>query len=817
MSTVAKLDVVVGLDSGPLDQGLKDTRSKVEKENRNWGQTFKDVGTKFTLGVTTPVVGGFGMMISMASDQNEAMSAVQTVYGDASASIIKASEMSAKSVGMSQQEYLSGAATLGVYANSAGFAGDAASQFGQDILGAAADMASFYNADPSETLQAIESGLMGEAEPLRKYGILLNDATVNQYAWTHGIAASGEELTDQQKVAARYGYIMENMGAAQGDFSRTSGGLANQLRILKARIKDLAAQFGRYLLPMTLKWANGAQKLIGWIQGLSDGQKKLILIFAAVAAAIGPVLIGLSMMIPAISLLLGPIGLVVLAIGALAVAYATNFGGMRDIVNGAISKVTEFVSTVLEIGKAMKAAFGEGKPIKELVASLPAPLQSVGEKLLTVADAFGDLYSRFKSGGFGAMLEILPDKLKSVGTAALGLGKDLLNGIKGAIDSVDWGNLGQNLGKGTRDFVVAISKGFWENKDEIGKGLIKGILAIPALFKYIGPKALEFVKGFVKGLNINWPLIGNWMKALPGKAKDALGSLLNILVQHGRDLISGMKRGIDARWVDVKAWLNSLPGLIVSVIGDLSGKLISAGRDLISGLSTGVRNRWATLSEWIGGIPDRAVEAIGDMSGKLVQKGRDLLGGFSSGIKQVWSGAGDESGGLSGWIGGLGVRAVTAIGDLSSKLYQAGKDLMMGLWNGMKSIWENDIVGWLKGLDPRKYKGPPERDRKMLIDAGEMIMQGLGVGLERGWQSVTDQLHGYTPAIGGARYGGTSALSYASASPSTGTAVGSAFTWNGDIHIDGYNKDPKTLANLIVDEISSLQARAIYQTLGVPA
>ena len=101
----------------------------------------------------------------------------------------------------------------------------------------------------------------------------------------------------------------------------------------------------------------------------------------------------------------------------------------------------------------------------------------------------------------------------------------------------------------------------------------------------------------------------------------------------------------------------------------------------------------------------------------------------------------------------------------------------------------------------------------MLIDAGEMIMQGLGVGLERGWQSVTDQLRGYTPAIGGARYGGTSALSYASASPSTGTAVGSAFTWNGDIHIDGYTGDADELANktaVAVANIFNRQSRAQY-------
>ncbi|HQY30524.1 MAG TPA: hypothetical protein PK691_04530, partial [Thermomicrobiales bacterium] len=476
MNTLSRLLVELGLDDSGMESGL----DKSKKNMQEWAKGLRDTGTKLTASVTAPVVGMFALMINGASDANESMSAVKTVYGDAADAIIDSSRKAANTVGLSQNQYLSAAATMGVYAQSAGITGDAMSKFGQDMIGASADLASFYNANPTDVLQAIQSGLMGEAEPLRKYGILISEASINQYAWTHGIAQTGEQLTEQQKVAARYGYIMANLGPASGDFERTSAGLANQMRILKARVKDVAAQFGVYLLPFMLKAAKAAQRLITFIQSLSDRQKKLVLVLAAVGAAIGPILIVISMMIPAVialasafGLLLGPIGLVVLAIAGLAYAYKTNFMGFGDAVNTVVGYVVTF-------SKAIAEAFTSGKPVSDLVAGLPKPLQEVGRGFLLIADAIGDLIARWRSGGFDAMLAALPEELAQIGQGFRALGRVLLNlagkaldallpafgslagkildsigdlasGLKtwfeNAVSSVDWGSFGETVGE----------------------------------------------------------------------------------------------------------------------------------------------------------------------------------------------------------------------------------------------------------------------------------------------------------------------------------------------------------------------------------
>ena len=99
---------------------------------------------------------------------------------------------------------------------------------------------------PKETLEALRSGLSGEAEPMRAYGVLLDDASMRTQALKMGlISTTKEALTPQQKVLAAQAQIFKQTSDAQGDFTRTSGGLANQQRILQASFGDLSAQIGR--------------------------------------------------------------------------------------------------------------------------------------------------------------------------------------------------------------------------------------------------------------------------------------------------------------------------------------------------------------------------------------------------------------------------------------------------------------------------------------------------------------------------------------------------------------------------------------------
>jgi hypothetical protein len=191
---IRQMKALLSLDAAGFDKGLDGAESRLDR----FGQKMRAWGASMTAAVTVPLIAAGTAFVKWASDVEEATSAATQVYGAGAAFILDRSKESATAVGLSSAEYLSAAAQLGVFGQAAGLTGDDMAAFGDDTIRAAADLASFYNVPVPEALEAIRSGLSGETEPLRRFGILINEATLNEYAWANGIAERGAVLTEQQ-------------------------------------------------------------------------------------------------------------------------------------------------------------------------------------------------------------------------------------------------------------------------------------------------------------------------------------------------------------------------------------------------------------------------------------------------------------------------------------------------------------------------------------------------------------------------------------------------------------------------------------------
>lgn len=187
--------------------------------------------------------------INAASDLNEQITKTQQVFGDSSKAILDWSKTTARAIGTSQTQALEAASTFGNLFSSIHLGTAQTAEVSRRLVQLAADLASFNNATPEDALQAIRSGLVGEVEPLRRYGVLLSEARVQQEALKESGKTVASQLTDQDKALARIAIIFKDTALAQGDFARTSDGLANQQRILSAQVKDLESNIGRLLLP----------------------------------------------------------------------------------------------------------------------------------------------------------------------------------------------------------------------------------------------------------------------------------------------------------------------------------------------------------------------------------------------------------------------------------------------------------------------------------------------------------------------------------------------------------------------------------------
>lgn len=223
--------------------------------------------------------------IDAASDLAETVAKAGTVFGDAAAQVTAFGDTAAEKLGMSKQKAIDAATTFAVFGKAAGLSGSELAGFSTCLTTLAADMASFSNTSPEQAIEAIGAALRGESEPIRAYGVMLDDATLKAEALAQGIYNGTGSLTQQQKVLAAQASILKQTTDAQGDVARTADGFANTQRRLTAEWEDAQAAMGEGLLPAATSAAEVFGGLLKTFNQLPDGVQTAALGVGAVGAA----------------------------------------------------------------------------------------------------------------------------------------------------------------------------------------------------------------------------------------------------------------------------------------------------------------------------------------------------------------------------------------------------------------------------------------------------------------------------------------------------------------------------------------------------
>jgi len=336
------------------------------------GNAAKKAAAAFVAVFAAAKIGGFLKgAIEEASDLNENMTKTEAIFGSASDAVVEFAGKGAKALGQSKNEVINAAATFGTFGKAAGLGGAELADFSTGFVSLSTDLASFSNTSPEEAVEAIGSALRGEAEPMRKYGVLLDDASLRQEALRQGlIRTTKEALTPQQKILAAQALIYKQTGDAQGDFAKTSGGLANQQRILSAQWTDMKGRIGDGLLPVMVQLAGFAT---------------------------GTLLPGLERIGGFLGQTLGPV-----------------FAGLRDAV-GKVREAFEFLFSDTDaqgFAEIMDNVFGNSGRL------VPA-FRVVGDVIRQVVFGFQALFAAFKDGdvtsdGFVGVMERIGIVIRSV-------------------------------------------------------------------------------------------------------------------------------------------------------------------------------------------------------------------------------------------------------------------------------------------------------------------------------------------------------------------------------------------------------------------
>lgn len=348
------LDILVKA-TDRASQVLNGVAQKAGKNLDDVQQRMDRAGQKMTLAVTAPFLAMSGAVTNAAGDLNESVNAINVVFGAGADKIHAYGETAAQAAGLSQRSFNQLVTPIGAMLQNVGFSADEAADSSINLAQRAADMASVFNVDVSEALGAIQAGLRGEADPLERFGVGLNEAAVQAKAVELGLGGAGGQLDANAKAQARLALLMDQTNRIAGDFANTSGEAANQERIMAAEAENAAAKLGQKLLPIKQKIIEILGKAIEAWNGLPEPIQNTVLVLAGVAAAAGPVLFYVSKLIGVVkgmraawlafstiaprlglsmSMALGPIGLVTAAVGLLAAAFATDFLGIRTATEG---------------------------------------------------------------------------------------------------------------------------------------------------------------------------------------------------------------------------------------------------------------------------------------------------------------------------------------------------------------------------------------------------------------------------------------------------------------------------------------------------
>lgn len=271
------------IDTDGFSKGVKN----MESQMGGLGASIKKIGAAVASAFAVREIVKFGKeAISLGSDLEEVQNVVDVVFGEMSGAINQFANDAIEAYGLSVTSAKKYTSTMGAMLKSMGMSTGAAAEMSMQLTGLAGDMASFYNLDPEEAFSKIRAGISGETEPLKQLGINLSVANLEAYALAQGISKSYSAMTQQEQALLRYNYLLSVTADAQGDFARTAGSWANQVRILKERFNQLKATLGQGFIAALTPVIKVLNTLLGYLQKVADAFASVMsLLFGKVSSS----------------------------------------------------------------------------------------------------------------------------------------------------------------------------------------------------------------------------------------------------------------------------------------------------------------------------------------------------------------------------------------------------------------------------------------------------------------------------------------------------------------------------------------------------
>ncbi len=754
--TIDELQVLITANTNELKKEInktnniiKDLKKNVEKQNNGIANAFSKLKSSIVaLGIGKAIKDS----ITLGMDSIESDNLFSVSLGKYTDEVYNWSNEVSTALGLNSVEMRKNIGTIYNMTSSMGLAEKQALTMSKGVSLLANDMASFYNLNTEEAFNKIRAGITGETEPLKALGILVDENTIKQVAYSEGIATTGSELTQQQKVLARYVAILKQTGNAQGDLSRTLDSPANMFRRLTTEIQNCANMIGLIFMPII---------------------KSVVPYIISFVRVIGNALNGLASFL----------GIETSGLSSETANASDNIGNLADSMGNAETSAKKMKQTLAgfdEITNLNTNANAEGSGTGSYGSSMDFDLSEYNAGLDDIEDKVQEITERMQEkltpvlglvagigttflgwkiseGIFGA-IDTLKDKLKGLSKAgAITLGVTLaVTGITlegtAIADSIQNGLNGFNFSE-----IIIGGLGITGGGALIGKalgsaiigGATGGILAgIPAFITGVYDSFKNGINWLSAALTaLGTTAAGAGIGALIGSVGGPLGALIGLAVglltdfgiwlyQHWEEVKTAMTEfftktipekwsefttWISNIWSEFTTWLGEIPGKIGYFLGQVLGEVVLIFTEYIP-------NAWHSFIEWAKIIPEKLhtfftvtipekfnelIDYVKGLPAKFIEFGKNIINGLLDGITQGFKTLTEKFGEfVDGFIQGfkdkLGIHSPSKVfADMGSNI-TAGIEQGIGDGNGafdglnvlsadsvekIKNAWAN-IASW---------------------------------------------------------------------------------------------------------------------------
>lgn len=697
----------LGLDK--LSRGVKNVAGK-----------FAEVGK--AAAVASAAVGAAAGAISfkaiqMAGDLEQSTGAVEAVFKQTADKVKNYASTASTSFGVTKNEFQELSVLLGAQLKNGGTPLEQLGDKTKDLITLGADLSAQFGGSTAEAIQSISSALKGERDPIEKYGVSLKQATIDAKAAELGFSKVGGSFSNEAQQAATLALIFEQTADAQGAFNRENNTYAHQVQVLKAKVHDLAAEFGTLLLPYATQFVQFLnEKLMPKFEQFKTWLETVgIPAFKRFADWIGPKLsrageilysILKTRIIPALQSFkdwwtnggaetISRIGHIFVAIAPAVIAFGIVFKNAFAALNFA-AKVPTLIGRIQNAFKLLLPVIGSWPFI---IAAAIAGIVAGFVLLYQHSETFRNGVNKVWNG---------------IKTAA----ETAWNGIKSVVEPViNW--FMANVVPTLKTQATIIIQTF----TTVANTLINALKPVVEALAVVIVPVVKFVVNFIIGLVTSL-----------GPVFTGIGSV-----------IAGV-------WTYISGGLTGLLQVIQGVVQIITGILTLDWHRVWEGAKNVVSGVWTAIQSFIQGAAKIITGAIQAAAGAISAVWNGLWNGVKSVASAAWNyipnGLRSALSAIHSVMSNLPSIVMNAFSGAGSWLLGIGEKIINGLIQGIKNMF-GKVKGALTGLTNLlpSWKGPAERDKTLLAPAGRLIIGGLITSLESQYGAVRRSLNRLTGDI----------------------------------------------------------------------